>query len=110
MINDIKKVYINGNTVVVKFKNGDSKIAKCHPNDKFDLEKGILLCIAKENGYTYQDITDLSENANVINPSEKRKERLQSKNKVKVKRDYFGKNNVITLNQLFNYLSDYLKF
>lgn len=103
MINNIKKVYINGNTVVVKFKNGDSKIAKCHPKDKFDLEKGILLCLAQENGYTYKNIAELSESAITINPREKRKERIQN-NKVKVKREFFA------FSHLLNYLTDLLKY
>ena len=103
MINNIKKVYINGNTVVVKFKNGDSKVAKCHPNDKFDLEKGILLCLAQENGYTYKDIAELSESAINIKSREKRKERKEKTRKV-VKGEFF------VFSQLLNYLTDLLKY
>lgn len=103
MINNIKKVYINGNTVIVKFKNGDSKVAKCHPKDKFDLEKGILLCLAQENGYTYKDIAELSENAINIKSCEKRKERKE-KAKVKVKGEFFA------FSHLLNYLTDLLKY
>ena len=103
MINSIKKVYINGNTVVVKFKNGDSKVAKCHPKDKFDLEKGILLCLAQENGYTYKDIAELSESAINIKSCEKRKERKEKARKV-VKGEFF------VFSQLLNYLTDLLKY
>lgn len=103
MINIIKKVYINGNTVVVKFKNGDSKVAKCHPKDKFDLEKGILLCLAQENGYTYKDIAELSESAINIKSCEKRKERKE-KTRNKIKGDFF------VFSQLLNYLTAMLKY
>lgn len=103
MINNIKKVYINGNTVVVKFKNGDSKVAKCHPKDKFDLEKGILLCLAQENGYTYKDIAELSESAINIKSCEKRKERKEKAQKV-IKGEFFA------FSHLLNYLTDLLKY
>ena len=103
MINNIKKVYINGNTVVLKFKNGDSKVAKCHPKDKFDLEKGILLCLAQENGYTYKDIAELSESAINIKSCEKRKERKEKTQKV-TKGEFFA------FSHLLNYLTDLLKY
>lgn len=39
--------------------NGKKYTAVCDPADTFDREKGVLLCIAKANGYTYDDIQNM---------------------------------------------------
>lgn len=49
-----KTIYING---------GNKFIAECNKEDDFDKEKGLLFCIAKEAGYTYNDIKNLIKNS-----------------------------------------------
>lgn len=57
-----KKVIFNDNRTI--YINGKNKfIAKCNEKDNFDNEKGLLMCIAREAGYTYDDVKNLIENS-----------------------------------------------
>lgn len=57
-----KKLIFTGNKTI--YINGRNKfIAECNKEDNFDKEKGLLFCIAKEAGYTYNDIKNLIKNS-----------------------------------------------
>ena len=59
----IKRVVFEGKTTVLITDKG-KYIATCEKGDKFDREKGLLVCLAKANGYSTSDILELLENAN----------------------------------------------
>ena len=44
----IKEVIYNNPAVVVFWSDGTKTTAKCHPEDTFDTEKGLLLCVVKK--------------------------------------------------------------
>lgn len=58
------KLIFNKNATIL-FKDDKKYIAKCHPEDTYDREKGLLLCLAKAYGYSYQDIQDMLSNAEI---------------------------------------------
>ena len=58
-----ERVIFKGNKTTLKTESGKEIISKCSENDKFDKEKGVLMCIAKKAGYEYQDIKNLIENS-----------------------------------------------
>lgn len=43
--------------------NGKEYTAKCHKDDDFNEEFGVLMCIAKSAGYSYEDIRKMVKNA-----------------------------------------------
>lgn len=57
-----EEVIFKGNKTILKTEKGEI-VSKCNKNDKFDKEKGVLMCIAKKAGYEYQDIKNLVENS-----------------------------------------------
>lgn len=61
--NKINRVVFEGKTTVLITDKG-KYIATCEKGDKFDREKGLLVCLAKANGYSTSDILELLENAN----------------------------------------------
>lgn len=52
------KVSFNKNETMVTI-NGKMYSAKCHPEDRFDKEKGVLLCLAQAQGISYKKLTQL---------------------------------------------------
>lgn len=52
------EVIVNGKTTVM-IKDGKKYIAKPEAGEKFDVEKGILVCLAKASGYKTSDILEL---------------------------------------------------
>lgn len=52
------KVSFNKNETKVTI-NGKTYSAKCHPEDTFDKEKGVLLCLAQAQGISYKKLTQL---------------------------------------------------
>ena len=52
------KVSFNKNETKVTI-NGKMYSAKCHPEDRFDKEKGVLLCLAQAQGISYKKLTQL---------------------------------------------------
>lgn len=50
------EVIVNGNTTILKFDKKEKYISKTCEEDTFDIEKGILMCIAKKAGYTSSDL------------------------------------------------------
>lgn len=47
----------------ILLKDGNQYVSKCQSGDTYDREKGLLLCLAKANGYTYNDICEMLNNA-----------------------------------------------
>lgn len=56
------KVIFNGN-ITILLKNGLRYVSKCEDGDAYDREKGLLLCLAKANGISYQGLQEMLANA-----------------------------------------------
>ena len=57
----IKEVIYNNPAVIVFWSDGTKTTAKCHPEDTFDTEKGLLLCVIKklvDNDFAVKTIED----------------------------------------------------
>ena len=66
------EVIVNGNTTILKFDKKEKYISKtCEEEDTFDIEKGILMCIAKKAGYTSSDLRRFVKNAKYQKVKEK---------------------------------------
>ena len=68
------EVIVNGNTTILKFNKDEKYISKTCKEDTFDIEKGILMCIAKKAGYTSSDLRRLVKNAKYQKVKEKNNE------------------------------------
>lgn len=73
LINEIKKIemekykfVINGNKTIM-IKDNKKIIVECDKEDEFDIEKGIMLCLLKDNDFSYSDLKYFVENAVVVN-------------------------------------------
>lgn len=62
------RVIFNDRATIL-FKDGKKFVAKCEPEDEFDKEKGLYVCLAKSAGYKFNDIQKLLDNAYSKNPS-----------------------------------------
>ena len=58
------KLIFNGNETIL-FKDGKKYVTKCVEDDIYDREKGLLMALAKANGYTYGDIQKMLNNATI---------------------------------------------
>lgn len=56
-----KLIFRDNATILLK--DGKRYVTKCQAGDTYDIEKGLLLCLAKANGYTYNDIYEMLNNA-----------------------------------------------
>lgn len=59
---DYRRVIINDPAVIYFDANGDKYVSKAH-NEPFDAEKGLLMCIAKSNGFSHNKIAKMLKNA-----------------------------------------------
>lgn len=59
---DNMRVIFNDRATIL-FKDGKKFVAKCEPDDEFDKEKGLYVCLAKSAGYKFKDIQKLLDNA-----------------------------------------------
>lgn len=66
------EVIVNGNTTILKFDKKEKYISKTCEEDTFDIEKGILMCIAKKAGYTSSDLRRFVKNAKYQKVKEKK--------------------------------------
>lgn len=64
------KVIFNGKATIV-YIEGKKYVQKCTNDDYFDAEKGVLLAIAKDNGYSYKDIQKYVKEAKIQTPLKK---------------------------------------
>ena len=58
------KLIFNGNATIL-FKDGKKYVTRCDTSDTYDREKGLLMALAKANGYTYGDIQKMLNNATI---------------------------------------------
>ena len=59
------EVIINGRTTIMKF--GDKKfVSRPEKGERYDKEKGVLMCLAKAMGYSTSDILKMADNAKVF--------------------------------------------
>lgn len=63
-INQVDKLIFRDN-VTILIKDGKRYIAKCEAGDTYDREKGMLVALAKANGYTFDDIQKMLNNAEI---------------------------------------------
>ncbi|MFQ8657463.1 MAG: hypothetical protein ACLR88_06830 [[Clostridium] innocuum] len=52
---------VSDQTTILFDEDGKKHVSKCS-NEEFDIEKGIMMCLCKKHGYTYQDIRRLLKN------------------------------------------------
>ena len=56
------KLIFRDNATIL-FKDGQKYVAKCEKGDRYDREKGLLVCLAKAHGYTFKDLQKMLDNA-----------------------------------------------
>lgn len=87
-INSIEKIIYSGNKTIVFWSDGTKTIVSCHPDDDFDKEKGLALCIIKhlfgDIGY-YNEIFKAFE---LTNPKKNEFKKTEKAN-VKARKAYF---------------------
>lgn len=64
MLEDIKKVIFDGNKTIVNL-NGKRAITICKEEDTLDKEKGVLIALVKHFGYSYNDIKEMVDRAEI---------------------------------------------
>lgn len=65
-------VYVNNDTTVLK-RNGKTYISRPEKGEKFDLEKGVMVCLLKSCGYSTSDILKLVNDAKIQKSKKKKK-------------------------------------
>lgn len=58
-----KLIFRDNATILIK--DGKKYVTKCDKNDTYDREKGLLVVLAKANGYNYNDIQEMLKNAEI---------------------------------------------
>lgn len=58
----INKLIFRDNATIL-IKDGERYVAKCCEGDTYDREKGLLVCLAKASGYTFDDLQRMLEDA-----------------------------------------------
>lgn len=76
---EIEKVIFQDNTTILIDNFGDKYIAKPEKGEKFDEEKGLLVCLAKFNGISTTQILSLLDSA--IRKTSKNEKKATSKGK-----------------------------
>ena len=66
-ISKLKEKLIFRDDVTILIKDGKKYVTKCDKNDTYDREKGLLVVLAKANGYKYNDIQEMLKNAETQN-------------------------------------------
>lgn len=64
-----KLIFRDNATILIK--DGKRYVAKCEAGDTYDREKGLLVCLAKANGITFNDIQEMLNNAEVQGDKDK---------------------------------------
>lgn len=68
-------VLISNQATILFDENGEKYVSKCS-NEEFDLEKGIMMCLCKKHGYTYEDIRRLLDNVEFKEVKEEKRKAL----------------------------------
>lgn len=58
-----KLIFRDNATILIK--DGKKYVAKCEAGDTYDREKGLLVALAKANGYNFNDIQEMLANAEI---------------------------------------------
>lgn len=58
-----KLIFRDNATILIK--NGKKYVAKCEAGDTYDREKGLLVALAKANGYNFKEIQEMIANATI---------------------------------------------
>lgn len=66
---------VSNQTTILFDENGEKYVSKCS-NEEFDLEKGIMMCLCKKHGYTYEDIRRLLKNVEFKEVKEEKRRAL----------------------------------
>lgn len=69
------KVLVSNQATIFFDKYGEKYVSKCS-NEEFDLEKGIMMCLCKKHGYTYEDIRRLLKNVEFKEVKEEKRRAL----------------------------------
>jgi hypothetical protein len=77
LVKRLKKdcVLVSNQATILFDEDGKKHVSKCS-NEEFDLEKGIMMCICKKHGYTYEDIRRLLKNVEFKEVKEKKRRAL----------------------------------
>ena len=76
---EVKVIYNAPATIL--FVDGEKYVSKAH-DEKFDKEKGLLMCLAKAQGITHLDLKKMIDGAKVeTKPIQPKKKKTQPKNK-----------------------------
>lgn len=62
-ISELKLIFRGSATILIK--DGKKYVAKCEAGDTYDREKGLLVALAKANGYKFQEIQEMIANAEI---------------------------------------------
>lgn len=71
----LPKVVVNDKTVVLIADDGKKYFSRPEKGEKFDLEKGVLVCLAKYAGFTTSDILEIVEKAQIQPKKSKNKKK-----------------------------------
>ena len=66
-ISKLKEKLIFRDDATILIKDGKEYVTKCDKNDTYDREKGLLVVLAKANGYNYNDIQEMLKSAEIQN-------------------------------------------
>ena len=84
---DEKLIFRDDATILIK--DGKKYVTKCDKNDTYDREKGLLVVLAKANGYNYNDIQEILKNAEIQGKNENNINISEQNLKIKaLKEDY----------------------
>lgn len=62
-ISELKLIFRGSATILIK--DGKKYVAKCEAGDTYDREKGLLVALAKANGYNFKEIQEMIANAEI---------------------------------------------
>ena len=58
LVKTYNKLIFRDNATIL-FKDGKRYVAKCEKGEKYDKEKGLLVCLAKAHGYNFKDLQEM---------------------------------------------------
>ena len=99
------RVIFKDNATIL-FKDGKKYVAKCCDGDTYDREKGLLVCLAKAHGYTFNDLQEMLESAEAPKGKVREVERNAEVGEyIKVvniihSRGYYKKNDIIKVKEM----------
>lgn len=71
-ISELKLIFRDNATILIK--DGKKYVAKCEAGDTYDREKGLLVALAKANGYNFKEIQEMITNAEIQGKNKQERE------------------------------------